>query len=97
MTIDADAIQKGLAAEKYKMFWLYRLYREPSPKATERFPNIQHSTDRTYLVWKEGEGFKSKELLPVQLVRENVSVEVPYEIKALLEAYGISDDTENSE
>lgn len=97
LTIDADAIQKGLATNKYKMFWLYRLYREPSPKARERFPDIQHSTDRTYLVWKEGEVFKSKELFLVQPVRENVSVDIPDEIKALLEDYGISDDAESSE
>ena len=71
-----------VATNKYKMFWLYRLYKEPSPKARERFPDIQHSTDRTYLVWKDGEVFKSKELLPVQPVRENVSVDIPDEIKA---------------
>ena len=40
--------------------------------------------------------FKSKELLPVQPVRENVSVDIPDEIKAILKAYGITDDTENS-
>lgn len=96
LTIDADAMHIGLATNKYKMFWLYRLYKEPSPKARERFPDIQHSTDRTYLVWKDGEVFKSKELLPVQPVRENVSVDIPDEIKAILKAYRITDDTENS-
>lgn len=50
----------------------------------------------SYLVWKDGEVFKSKELLPVQPVRENVSVDIPDEIKAILKAYGITDDTENS-
>lgn len=96
LTIDADAMHIGLAANKYKMFWLYRLYKEPSPKARERFPDIQHSTDRTYLVWKEGEVFRSKELLPVQPVRENVSVDIPDEIKALFKTYVITDDAENS-
>lgn len=67
---------------------------EPSPKARERFPDIQHCTDRTYLVWKDGEVFKSKELFPVQPVRENVSVDIPDENKEIIKAYGITDDSE---
>lgn len=92
LTIDATSIQNGLSANKYKMFWLFRLYREPSPKARERFSDIQHSTDRTYLVWEDGNEYKSKELLPVQPIRENASVDIPDEIKAILKTYGMTDD-----
>ena len=62
LKIDTDILQKSLLANHYRMFWLCRVYREPSNKARERFPSIQYSTDYTFVVWFENGDFKYNKL-----------------------------------
>ena len=49
--------------EELKLFWLYRVYRCPSPKAREKYGDgLLHDTDRTYLAWKENDEWQNIEL-----------------------------------
>lgn len=40
----------------FTAFWLFRVYRSPDVKAREAFNGIMHSTDRTYIAWKNKSG-----------------------------------------
>lgn len=62
LMINSVALKRGLDEQGYKLFWLYRVYREPSAKARERYKKIIRDTDKTYLVWMDGEEYQYKEL-----------------------------------
>lgn len=51
LLIDSDILVKRLNEEGYKLFWLFRVYRSPSSKAYEKYYDIMHDTDVSYLVW----------------------------------------------
>ncbi len=92
LLINNDLLIKRLNKQDYKLFWLFRIYREPSPKARERYAEIMHSTDRTYIIWKEGELFKFKELLSIQPIRNSERIKENFDINAILQEYGILDE-----
>ena len=60
--IDNHILKKGLEEQNYKLFWLYRVYREPSLKARERYTDMMQDMDKIYVVWMERKEYKYKEL-----------------------------------
>ena len=68
-----------------QLFWLFRVCREPSPKARECYDKIMNRTDKTYFVWKEGENFNHIELLPIEYDRNNQNEEISFDIISILE------------
>lgn len=62
LRINGDYLNSSLEKENLKMFWLFRVCREPSPKARERYEKILRDTDKTYLIWKDDENFHFKPL-----------------------------------
>lgn len=66
LIVNSDALNNGLEKMNLRLFWLFRVYREPSLKARERYEKIMHSTDKTYFVWRNGEKFNYRELLPIK-------------------------------
>ena len=71
LMINYDRLMSGLTEAELMPVWLFRLYREPSPKARERFDNLMHSSDKTFMVWQEGNQFRFKELLPLEPERND--------------------------
>lgn len=76
LMIQNDALKNGLAKFGLKIFWLFCDYKEPSFKAREQHEKIIHSSDRTYLVWKEDNSFHYKILLPIEPSRTAENTEV---------------------
>jgi hypothetical protein len=66
--IENSTLNNGLNNQDFKTFWLFRVKREPSPKARERYESIVHDSDRTYVVWKDAAGINYKELIPIQQI-----------------------------
>ena len=55
---------------EYQMFWLFRDYRSPSGKVMEAHGySIEHDTDRSFVVWFEGEECKFVELKDIEPLR----------------------------
>ena len=71
LMINYDRLMSGLTEAELMPVWLFRLYREPSPKARERFENLMHSSDKSFMVWQEGNQFRFKELLPLEPERND--------------------------
>ena len=72
--IDRNRLFQGLNKKQYTPFWIYRVYRSPSNKAYERFRDILHDTDNTFIVWLEDENIKFKRLddmAPPKAVQED--------------------------
>lgn len=84
---NADVLNRGLEHENSRLFWLFRVYREPSAKARERYEKIKHSTDKTYFVWKDGGSYKYRELLPIECNRNNQNMKVSSDYKSILEKF----------
>lgn len=84
---NADVLNRGLEHENLRLFWLFRVYREPSAKARERYEKIKHSTDKTYFVWKDGGSYKYRELLPIECNRNNQNMKVSSDYKSILEKF----------
>lgn len=78
LMINSVALKRGLDEQGYKLFWLYRVYREPSAKARERYKKILRDTDKTYIVWIEGEEYKYKELTWMTNDTEDEDLEEQY-------------------
>lgn len=80
LLIDSDILSNAMEENEYKIFWLFRVYRCPSNKAYEEFGSlIEHSTDRTFVVWKEDKTYKSIELKDIKPPkREPLSVGLQY-------------------
>ena len=53
LLIDKNKFLKALEEKDYMPFWIFRVYRRPSSKAYEKYPDIMHDTDITYIVWKD--------------------------------------------
>ena len=95
LMIQNDALKNGLAKFRLKIFWLFYDYKEPSFKAREQHEKIMHSSDRTYLVWKEDNSFHYKILLPIEPSRTAENTEVYSDIEAILEKYGSKHETDS--
>lgn len=67
LTITNDSLQNGLEEYGYEMFWLFRVFREPSPKAIERYKEIKSYSDKTYIVWRIEQEYAYKEILPIEV------------------------------
>lgn len=89
LMVKSDVLNSGLDELDLKLFWLFRVYREPSPKARERYEGIMHSSDRTYLVWLEGEHFNYKMLLPIDPIRNVQEMEISCDIEAIIGKYSL--------
>ena len=91
--IDKSKFLDGLSNNRYTPFWIFRIYRSPSNKAYERFRNILHDTDNTYLVWLEDERLTHKKLVDLELPLrpEQLGVEKT-ELTSILEKYKIKED-----
>lgn len=83
LMINYDRLMSGLTEAELMPVWLFRLYREPSPKARERFDNLMHSSDKTFMVWQEGNQFRFKELLPLEPERNDQTVNVDFNLECL--------------
>ncbi len=87
--IDRKRFFQGLNKEQYTPFWICRVYRSPSNKAYERFRDILHDTDNTYIVWIEGENIKYKifyDIAPPKTVQVD-SNNMPSEIDTIIAKY----------
>ena len=70
LLIDADVLTKAMCQGEYQMFWLFRDYRSPSGKVMEAHGySIEHDTDRSFVVWFEGEECKFVELKDIEPLR----------------------------
>lgn len=69
LMINQDSIKNGLDKSNLKLFWLFRIYRNPSSKARERFEKLIHSNDRSFIVWKSNKGFEFKEIFENKYVK----------------------------
>lgn len=85
LLVNTDALCRGLEQKNLKLFWLFRVYREPSAKARERYENIIHSIDKTYFVWKDGENYNYIKLLPIEFDRDNQNMKISSDAKLILE------------
>lgn len=94
LMINYDRLMSGLTEAELMPVWLFRLYREPSPKARERFDNLMHSSDKTFMVWQEGNQFRFKELLPLEPERNDQTVNVDFNLESILKRYTISGEDE---
>lgn len=94
LMISYDRLMSGLTEAELMPVWLFRLYREPSPKARERFDNLIHSSDKTFMVWQEGSQFRFKELLPLEPERNDQTVNVDFNLESILKRYTISGEDE---
>lgn len=94
LMINYDRLMSGLTEAELMPVWLFRLYREPSPKARERFDNLMHSSDKTFMVWQEGSQFRFKELLPLEPERNDQTVNVDFNLESILKRYTISGEDE---
>lgn len=90
--INNESLLKGLEASGYALFWLFRVYREPSMKARELYTEIMQDKDTTFLVWKEGEEYKYKELKVIQPIRETQTKEIDDMLDSFFEEYALLDE-----
>ncbi len=74
--------------------WLFRSYKEPSPKAREKFDNLVHSSDKTFMVWQEGDQLRFKELLPLEPERNDQTANVDFNLESFFKKYGILGEDE---
>lgn len=89
-----DVQKSGLTEAELMPVWLFRLYREPSPKARERFDKLMHSSDKTFMVWQEENQFRFKELLPLEPERNDQTVNVDFNLESIFKKYAISGEDE---
>ena len=85
LIVNNDALNNGLEKMNLRLFWLFRVYREPAPKARERYEKIMHSTDKTYFVWRDGEKFNYRELLQIEYGMHKQKMGKSSDITSLLE------------
>ncbi len=90
LMVKSDALNSGLEKANLRLFWLFRIYREPSPKAKERYEDILYSTDKTYFVWRNDKNFDYKELLPLAHGRNVQQMEVDFDIESFFEKFDSS-------
>lgn len=88
LMINSGRLCVGLDEHNLKMFWLFRVYRAPSSKARECYDQIKHSTDRTFIVWKEKEKFRHKELFDIEWFKNQQDIDLSDEINSVLAKYG---------
>lgn len=63
LLMNMETLRNALDQNQYTMFWLFRVYRSPSNKAYETFGrDIMHDTDRSFVVWLDGDEYKYVEL-----------------------------------
>lgn len=55
LLIKKDTLMEALDQNGYTPIWVFRVYKSPSSKSYERYPEILHDTDIAYLVWMEDE------------------------------------------
>lgn len=53
-----------------------------------------HSSDKTFMVWQEGNQFRFKELLPLEPERNDQTVNVDFNLESILKRYTISGEDE---
>lgn len=53
LLIKKDVFLKVVEENGFTPFWIFRVYKSPSNKAYERYPEILHDTDKTFFVWLE--------------------------------------------
>lgn len=92
LMINSGRLCVGLDEHNLKMFWLFRVYRAPSSKARECYDQIKHSTDRTFIVWKEEEKFRHKELFDIERFKNQQDIDLSDEINSVLAKYGSSEE-----
>lgn len=67
LLMDEKTLGNALDRNQYRMFWLFRVYRSPSNKAYETFGrDIMHDTDRSFVVWLDGDEYKYVELQKIE-------------------------------
>ena len=97
LVINSDKLCLGLNEHNLKMFWLFRVYRAPSSKARECYDQIKHSTDRTFIVWKEKEKFRHKELFDIEWEKNQQDIISNDEINSVLAEYGSFEENESDD
>lgn len=96
LLVNKDALNSALRKHHYKMFWVFRVYRNPSLKVYEQYPSILHDTDRTYIVWKENRKVVFKEFVDVEMPRQNnICYDDP--LMRLIQSYSSVDCTDTDD
>ena len=94
LMINYDRLMSGLTGLELMPVWLFRSYKEPSPKASEKFDNLVHSSDKTFMVWQEGDQLRFKELLPLEPERNDQTANVDFNLESFFKKYGILGEDE---
>ena len=95
--INSGRLGLGLNEHNLKMFWLFRVYRAPSSKARECYDQIKHSTDRTFIVWKEEEKFRHKELFDIEQFKNQQDIDLSDENNSVLAKYCSFEENETDD
>lgn len=67
LLVDTNVFEERIKNSEYWMFWIFRQLKEPSLKATEHYGDgIYCRSDRTFIVWFDGDKCVSKELFDVK-------------------------------
>lgn len=95
LLVDRDIFLKALNARKLKPFWIFRVYKSPSNKAYERYPEILHDTDTSYIVWLEENNFKFTVLNDIEPPKREGSSDALKELNKILNQLEYTFDGKN--
>ncbi len=94
LLVKKDKLMEALDKIGYTPIWLFRVYKSPSSKSYERYPQIMHDTDISYLLWLEDEikYMPLEELEPPPRESNNAGNEI---LEQLLSQLGYINDEED--
>ena len=95
LLIDQDIFINAINERGLKLFWIFRVYKSPSNKAYERYPEILHDTDTSYIVWMEENGLKYMALDDIEPPKREHSSEALKELNIILNQLEYTVDGKN--
>ena len=97
LLINRDILLNAINERELKLFWIFRVYKSPSHKAYERYPEILHDTDVSYIVWKEENDYKYMVLDDIEPPKKEYSSDALRELDIILNRFGYTTDEKNEE
>lgn len=90
LLLHSKPLEEAANDNRYVLFWLVRVQRGPTHRAYELLrDNIMYNTDRSFVVWRDGEVYKWKELKSIEPPAHSMS---DYEAVIAKLCYGCSED-----
>lgn len=90
LLLNSKTLEDAANDNRYVLFWLVRVQRGPTHRAYELFrDNIMYNTDRSFVVWRDGEVFKREELKRIEPPARSMS---DYEAVIAKLCYSYSED-----